>query len=177
MACDRRQRKQEKQLLHTRSIGSRVRIFYWSGALLRRGILVKIVVRLLALSLLAQVCNLLADTVSAKSYLIQTVAGSDTAGDGGPAVAASFSQTEGIAVDGAGAIYVADADDNRVRQIGLDGTIRTVAGTGISGFQGDGGPATAALLSHPYGLAVDAAGNLYIADLGNARIRKVSTDG
>jgi uncharacterized protein (TIGR03437 family) len=138
---------------------------------------VNIVVRLLALSLLVQVCNLLADTVPAKSYLIQTVAGSDTAADGGPATAASFSQTEGIAVDSAGAIYVADADDNRVRKIGLDGTIRTIAGTGIAGFQGDGGPATAALLSHPYGLAMDAIGNLYIADLGNARIRKVSIDG
>jgi len=111
------------------------------------------------------------------TYVIQTVAGSDFVGDGGPAQAALLSQAEGIAVNGAGVIYVADADDNRVRKITPDGTIQTAAGTGVVGFSGDGGPAQAALLSHPYGLAVDSAGNLYIADLGNARVRKISTDG
>jgi trimeric autotransporter adhesin len=121
--------------------------------------------------------HLVAADAPAQSYVVQTVAGSDFVGDGGPALAAVLSQAEGIAVDSVGAIYVADADDNRVRRIGLDGTIQTVAGTGVAGFAGDGGPANAALLSHPYGLAIDAIGNLYIADLGNARIRMVTIDG
>ena len=114
---------------------------------------------------------------TAKTYTIQTVAGSDFVGDNGPAMSAVFSQTEGIAVDRAGNIYVADADDNRVRKITPDGLIHTVAGTGMAGFSGDGGPGTAAQLDHPYGVAVDALGNLYIADLGNARVRKVGVDG
>lgn len=111
------------------------------------------------------------------TYVIQTVAGSDFVGDGGPALAAMLSQAEGVAVDNSGAVYVADAADNRVRKIAPDGTIQTVAGTGTAGFSGDGGPATSALLSHPYGIAIDRSGNLYIADLGNARVREVSPDG
>ncbi len=120
---------------------------------------------------------LTASDSTAKTYTIQTVAGNDFIGDNGPALAAIFSQTEGIALDRAGNIYVADADDNRIRKITPDGLIRTAAGTGVEGFSGDGGPATAALLNHPYGVAVDPSGNLYIADLGNARIRKVAADG
>ncbi len=112
-----------------------------------------------------------------KTYTIRTVAGTDSVGDGGSALAALLSQAEGVAVDQAGTIYVADADDNRVRKIGIDGVIQTVAGTGVAGFAGDGGAAGAALLNHPYGVAVDDRGNLYIADLGNARVRRVSADG
>jgi len=111
------------------------------------------------------------------SYVIQTVAGSDNTGDGGQALSAALSQPEGIAVDPAGNVYVADAAVHRVRKIALDGSIQTVAGTGVAGFAGDGGPATVALLNQPYGLAIDRAGNLYIADLGNARVRKVTIDG
>jgi uncharacterized protein (TIGR03437 family) len=111
------------------------------------------------------------------SYIIQTVAGSDFAADGPSALAAIFSQTEGIAIDGGGTIYVADADDNRVRKINSDGSIQTVAGTGVAGFAGDGGPSNAAMLSHPYGVAIDAQGNIYIADLGNKRVRKISPGG
>ena len=110
-------------------------------------------------------------------YSIQTVAGSSTNGDGGPAMNALLSQAEGIAVDSQGNIYIADAADNRIRQITPDGTIQTIAGSGIAGFAGDGGPASKALLNQPYGLAVDSSGNLYIADLGNARVRKISLDG
>jgi len=111
------------------------------------------------------------------AYIIQTIAGSDFTGDGGPAMQAVLSQPEGVAVDRAGNLYVADADDNRVRKISLDGTIQTISGDSVAGFSGDGGKASAALLSRPYGLALDLTGNLYIADLGNARIRKISLDG
>lgn len=110
-------------------------------------------------------------------YGIQTVAGSSTNGDGGPAMNALLNQAEGIAVDSRGNIYIADAADNRIRQITPDGTIQTIAGTGIAGFAGDGGAASKALLNQPYGLAVDSSGNLFIADLGNARVRKISVDG
>ena len=111
------------------------------------------------------------------SYIVQTVAGNDFAGVGASALTAIFSQAEGIAVDNAGVVYVADADANTVRKITMDGKLQTVAGTGVAGFAGEGGPANQALLSHPYGVAVDAQGNVYIADLGNARVRKISTDG
>ncbi len=119
---------------------------------------------------------MMAATPPAKPYTIQTVAGNDLVGDGGPALAAILSQTEGIAVY-KGTIYIADADDNRIRKITPDGNIQTMAGTGAAGFSGDGGPADAAMVDHPYGLAVDAAGNLFIADLGNARVRKISING
>ncbi|HUA19236.1 MAG TPA: IPT/TIG domain-containing protein [Bryobacteraceae bacterium] len=134
----------------------------------------------LPLALLVSFVNLfalLAADAPAKTYVIQTVAGSNFAGDGGPALSAVLSQPEGIAVDRLGNIYVADAEDNRVRRISPGGTIQTVAGTGVAGFAGDGGPANAALLNQPYGLAVDAAGNLYIADLGNARVREITASG
>jgi uncharacterized protein (TIGR03437 family) len=110
-------------------------------------------------------------------YFINTAAGSDWVGDGGPAILALLFQAEGLAADAGGNVYVADAADQRVRRIGVDGTIETIAGTGIAGFSGDGGPAVAAQLNSPYGLAFDASGNLYIADLGNARVRRVAPDG
>ncbi|MBV9396869.1 MAG: hypothetical protein JO062_02750 [Bryobacterales bacterium] len=110
-------------------------------------------------------------------YFVNTIAGSSWVGDGGPAIAAILFQAEGVAVDVNVNIYVADAADNRVRQIRPDGTIRTIAGTGTRGFSGDGGPATAAQLNAPYGLACDSLGDLYIADLGNGRVRRVAPDG
>ena len=114
---------------------------------------------------------------AAVSYTIQTVAGSSEVGDGGPALNAAISDAEGVAIDSAGNIFLADANDHRVRKVTSDGMISTVAGDGSPGFRGDGGPATASRLRTPYGIAVDSAGNLYIADLGNNRIRKVATDG
>jgi trimeric autotransporter adhesin len=132
--------------------------------------------RFLLLSLFGAVCIPAADTAPL-AYIIQTVAGSDNSGDGGQALSAALSQPEGIAVDGAGNVYFSDAAESRVRKIATDGSIQTVAGTGVAGFAGDGGPASAALLNQPYGLALDHAGNLYIADLGNARLRRVSTAG
>src|SRR5579864_824193 len=111
------------------------------------------------------------------SYTIQTVAGSSEVGDGGPALQAAISDAEGVAVDVAGNIFLADANDHRVRKITPDGLITTIAGDGWPGFRGDGGPASASRLNTPYGIAVDAGGNLYIADLGNNRVRKVGLDG
>jgi uncharacterized protein (TIGR03437 family) len=128
------------------------------------------------LSLTGVVCFAATVTTPA-SYIIQTVAGTNDVGNGGTALSTAFSQPEGIAVDHSGNVYVADAAVHQVRKIAADGSIQTVAGTGVAGFGGDGGPASAALLNQPYGLALDSAGNLYIADLGNARVRKVAVDG
>ena len=98
-------------------------------------------------------------------------------GDQSPAGAAILLQSEGVAADAAGNLYIADAGDHRVRRVTANGVIETVAGTGVFGFSGDGGPATQAQLNLPYGLALDAQGNLYIADLGNARVRRIGLDG
>jgi uncharacterized protein (TIGR03437 family) len=111
------------------------------------------------------------------AYTIQTVAGSSFMGDGGPATAAQIGSIQGVAVDGRGNLYLSDTDNHRVRKVDTAGIITTIAGTGTAGFSGDGGAAVAAQLNLPYGLAVDAAGNLYIADLGNNRVRRVSPDG
>ena len=99
------------------------------------------------------------------------------AGDGGPASAAQFRTPWGLAFDAAGNLYIADVFNNRIRKIAPDGVISTVAGTGTAGFSGDGGPAISARLSGPGGVAVDAAGNLYIADSFNHRIRRVDPAG
>lgn len=110
-------------------------------------------------------------------YTIHTIAGSDNVGDGGPATAAFISILEGVCMDGSGNVYVADADDNRIRKIDTAGTITTYAGTGSAGFSGDGGPADKATLRNPYGIRMDGNGNLFIADLGNNRVRRVGSDG
>jgi trimeric autotransporter adhesin len=111
--------------------------------------------------------------------VITTVAGNGVqgfSGDGGKATAAQLTPTE-LAVDAAGNLYIADFLNFRIRKVTPDGTITTVAGNGIAGFSGDGGKATSAQLSRPAGLAVDSADNLYIADEGNFRIRKVTPKG
>ena len=98
-------------------------------------------------------------------------------GDGGPATSAHFRYPHGIALDGAGNIYIADSGNNSIRRVSPAGIITTIAGTGEKGFSGDGGPATSARLSSPAGIAVDGAGDLYIADNGNNRVRRVSPAG
>ncbi len=120
--------------------------------------------------------------------IISTFAGGGNPGalgDGGPATSARLvfaaATHIGLAVDGAGNLYVADYGDSRIRKVDASGTISTVAGAntslGVGGFSGDGGPATSALLNSPTGVAFDGSGNMYIADFGNYRIRKVDTHG
>jgi len=111
------------------------------------------------------------------AYIISSAAGSGWIGDGGPATQAILRQPVGVAADSRGNVYIAETGAHRVRKLDRSGAISTVAGTGVAGFSGDGGPATGAQLASPYGLAADIFGNLYIADLGNARVRRVSADG
>ena len=101
-----------------------------------------------------------------------------SAGDGGPATAAQFNVPAGLAFDPSNNLYVADKFNHRIRRITPAGIISTYAGSGNidGGFAGDGGPATSARLSAPNSLSIDAAGNLYIHDTGNLRIRKVTPD-
>jgi streptogramin lyase len=95
-------------------------------------------------------------------------------GDSGPATSAALSSPAGVAVDGAGNLFIADYGNQRIRRVdAVTGVISTVAGNGTNGFSGDSGPATSAALSSPAGVAVDGAGNLFIADQGNYRVRRV----
>ena len=98
-------------------------------------------------------------------------------GDGGPATRARFCGPTGLAVDPVGSLYVADAPCHKVRRIDAMGVIRTVAGTGEPGYGGDGGPASEAFLDTPYGLAIDADGIVYVADLQNHRVRRIDATG
>jgi sugar lactone lactonase YvrE len=109
--------------------------------------------------------------------IISTVVGCSCGGDGVPAPWAKVIAPVGIAADPAGNVYFSDYSTHMVRRIASDGTITTVAGVGAPGFAGDGGPARQARLYLPTGVALDAVGNLYIADEGNNRIRRVSPDG
>ena len=103
--------------------------------------------------------------------------GGTFAGDGGPATEAGLFDPAGVAVDEKGNIYIADMDNNRVRRVDTTGKITTVAGNGNFGYTGDNGAATQTALSSPAAVAVDATGNIYIADLFNSRIRKVNAQG
>jgi hypothetical protein len=135
------------------------------------------------------------------SGIITTFAGSGTpgvfgtpayeggfSGDGGPATSALLSYPTGVAVDASGNLFIADFLNNRIRKVSSDGTITTVAGSGAFGFgancecgtgsfSGDGGPATSATMNTPTGVAVDASGNLFIADTFSNRIREVAPSG
>ncbi|MFN7998739.1 MAG: hypothetical protein U0Q18_34265 [Bryobacteraceae bacterium] len=111
------------------------------------------------------------------TYQLTTLAGSDLVGDNGSAVTAQVAQPEGLAIDRDGNLYIADAANHRIRKVTPGGAISTVAGNGHPGFAGDGGPAQSAQLNQPYGVAVDISGNLYIADYGNQRVRRVTGDG
>ena len=107
---------------------------------------------------------------------ITTVAGTGvrgSTGDNGPATSARLNDPRGIAVDPAGDLYVVDSGNHRIRKVS-GGTITAFAGTGVQGYGGDQGPAASSQLSSPYGANFDSAGNLYVADLGNRRVRKIS---
>ncbi|MEZ4365431.1 MAG: hypothetical protein R2939_03975 [Kofleriaceae bacterium] len=115
--------------------------------------------------------------VDPQTGIISTFAGTGTngyAGDGGPATAAEIGRAWGVAVDGDGDVYFADGTNHVVRRVDLaTGTITTVAGTGEDGFAGDGGPATAARLRQPSSVGLDGAGNLFILDYADGRVRRV----
>ena len=114
-----------------------------------------------------------------KDGVISTAAGNGSpgySGDGSPATAAALNIPEGVAVDPSGILYIADTFNNRIRAVALDGKIQTTAGTGVSSFSGDNGAPSSAALFLPADVATDSAGNLYIADFGNSRIRKVALD-
>jgi sugar lactone lactonase YvrE len=116
--------------------------------------------------------------ISAATGTITTIAGNGTAGfsgDGGAATSAELNTPSAVAVDSAGNLYIVDASNQRIRIVSAGtGLITTIAGNGTAGFSGDGGTATSAELNNPNGVTVDSLGNLYIADVGNQRIRIVS---
>ena len=119
-------------------------------------------------------------TVNGIVPTVATIAGTGVAGysgDNGPATSANMGDPAGVVVDRSGQFYIADYLNNVVRKIATSGVITTWAGNGIAGFRGDGGPATSAMLSGPVAVALDSSGNLYIADTGNRRVRKVTPDG
>ena len=111
---------------------------------------------------------------------VSTVAGNGLlgyGGDGGPATGEEFSAAYGLAADAAGNLYVADRWNDKIRKIDTSGTITTLAGTGSEGRSGDGDPASQARLDKPRGVAVDAAGYVYVADTWNHRVLKVDPAG
>ena len=111
---------------------------------------------------------------------ISTFAGIGEAGfsgDDAPAVKARLNLPSGVVADGKGNLYISDRSNDRIRVVDKKGVIRTYAGTGVAGFQGDAGPALKAQLDKPFGIALDEAENLYIADRNNNRVRKVSPEG
>ena len=138
------------------------------------------ITRLLAVLLLLGTATLAPVPGLAQEFTIGTIAGTaerDFIGDGGTVVQARLNVADGVAVDGAGAVYFADRDNHRIRRVDPSGAITTIAGTGQPGFSRDGGPAVQARLDGPAGVALDGAGAVYFADLGNHRIRRVDPSG
>ena len=116
--------------------------------------------------------------IDAKSGVISTIAGTGGfggSGDTGPAVAAQLNQPGGVALDAAGNVYIADSGNNTIRRIDAGtAVITTIAGDGVGLYGGDNGPAAAAEINNPQHVAVDGAGNVYVLDFGNARVRKIA---
>jgi uncharacterized protein (TIGR03437 family) len=117
--------------------------------------------------------------VAASSGIMSTVAGTmqGFGGDGGGATGALLDTPTALVFDAAGNLYIADTNNHRVRKVGTDGNISTFAGNGLAAGFGDGGPATSASLNSPEGLAIDIAGNIYVADTASHRVRKITPDG
>ena len=116
--------------------------------------------------------------IDVSTGIISLIAGTGSmgySGDGGTATSTRLYYPAGVALDSSGNVYIADIYNNRIRKVSAsDGKISTIAGTGSTGYSGDGGAATSAKLYYPYGVALDSSGNVYIADTENNRIRKVS---
>ncbi|MEJ2006224.1 MAG: hypothetical protein P8X57_14960 [Cyclobacteriaceae bacterium] len=126
---------------------------------------------------IAEAYNQIIRKVNLSNGVITTVAGtpgiSGDAGEGGLAIKARLASPEGVALDNMGNLIISESMNDKVKRVDMQtGIISTVAGTGIAGFAGDGGPAVNALLNDPYGIAVDSEGNIFIADQQNSRIRK-----
>lgn len=119
-------------------------------------------------------------SLNSNAQIINTIAGNGVAGaagDGSAAISAQLNVPYGVAIDALGNLYIADMSNNKIRKVNTSGIITTFAGTGVQGYSGDGAAATSAKLAGPTGVAVDASGNVYIADNSNNRIRKVNTSG
>jgi sugar lactone lactonase YvrE len=116
---------------------------------------------------------------SAHAQIITTFAGGDSVGigDGGQATACELYHPVGLVFDTAGNLYVAVRGEARIRKIAPDGIITTIAGSATPGFSGDNGPATAATLNEPYGIAADRSGNIFFVDYMNNRVRKINAAG
>ena len=134
-----------------------------------------------AAALAALLCSTFPTLAYAQSAIIETVAGTGTStfsGDGGAAISAALQNPNQVTLDSAGNLYIADSSNHRIRRVdAASGNISTIAGTGTSGFGGDGGAATSAQINFPNGLVLDSAGNLYFADENNHRIRRVDAAG
>jgi sugar lactone lactonase YvrE len=142
----------------------------------------RVAFRVLSFSALSLTLAVFPSASASRSLLdrIETVAGtgqSGFGGDGGPAALAQFGTIQGLAKDSSGNLYVSDVTNHRVRRIERNGIVITVAGTGVPGYNGDQRSAATAQLATPAGMALDAVGNLYIADLGNHRIRRIDRTG
>jgi len=156
-------------------------------SVVRAGTAVALVVWLLVVGTVAGTPSsvLASAQTTAGAWTIDTVAGTGASwgsteteaecGIGGPATSAHIGSVTDVEFDGEGNLYIGGA--SRVRMVDTDGIITTVAGTGVHGYSGDGGPATSAEFRFPYHVAVDAVGNLYISDGGNHRVRMMDTDG
>ena len=123
---------------------------------------------------------LVLSALSIKAQIISTIAGNGgtgVSGDGGPATAAQTARAICVTQDIHGNIYFTEIDSNRIRKVTTAGIISTIAGTGIAGFSGDGGPSTAAQINWPFGIVTDRIGNIYFSDISNRRIRKIDTAG
>src|ERR1700733_11127942 len=122
-------------------------------------------------------CSLFLPNAWPQPYTISTIAGAPRLRDGSAANSAPLREPFSVAVDQSGNLYIADALDNRIRKVDSSGIISTYAGNGLPGYSGDRGPASAAQLDFPVGIALDAKGNMYIADQGNSVVRRIATDG
>lgn len=128
-------------------------------------------------ALLLLLCPLFSGNAWPQPYTISTLAGTPRLLNGERATVAPLRTPIAVALDSQGNLYIADESDNRIRKVDTAGIISTYAGIGIPGFSGDRGPAMSAALNFPTGIAFDAKGNMYVADSGNAVVRRIAVDG